>query len=124
MRLLPRLPLRRLLPWGATLAGSLWLSGCVIAPLPPPPQSPQVLGEPAGPVVVAPMAPPPMPAESIAVAPAPGYIWIGGYWGWVGGRHVWSAGHWTAPRPGYRWMPRRWSPGAGGWHQHGGYWAR
>ena len=33
----------------------------------------------AAPVMV---APPPPQAEVIGVAPAPGYVWFGGYWGW------------------------------------------
>ena len=28
----------------------------------------------------------------VGVAPVPGYVWFGGYWNWVGGRHVWDAG--------------------------------
>jgi hypothetical protein len=35
-----------------------------------------------------------MMVEPVLVAPGPGYIWIGGYWSWTGGRHVWSRGHW------------------------------
>jgi WXXGXW repeat (2 copies) len=103
------------------LAVTLGLAGCVITPLPPPGA---VVGEPGGPVVVAPVAPPAPIAETVLVAPAPGYIWIGGYWSWVGGRHVWTRGYWSAPRPGYRWVPRHWEHGAGGWHQGGGHWAR
>jgi hypothetical protein len=105
----------------AGFAIALSLAGCVIAPLPP---SGTVVGEPGGAVVVAPVAPPPPVAETVLVAPAPGYIWIGGYWSWVGGRHVWTRGYWSAPRAGYRWVPRRWEHGAGGWHQRGGRWAR
>ena len=104
------------------------LSGCVISPLPPP-GGPVYGGGPVyadgpGPVVVAPMAPPPLIAEQVVVAPAPGYIWIGGFWSWNGGRHVWTGGRWVQPRPGYRWVPRQWQQGPGGWHQHGGHWSR
>jgi len=101
---------------------TVWsLSGCVVAPLPPPGYS----ADPGpGPVVVAQQAPPPLVVEPMLVAPGPGYIWIGGYWSWTGGRHVWTGGHWAAPRPGYHWVPRQWSQGPGGWHQHGGHWAR
>src|SRR4029077_6672436 len=52
------------------------LAGCVVAPARPY----------YGSEVVA-VAPPPPREEFIGVAPAPGYIWIGGYWGWTGGRH-------------------------------------
>ncbi len=98
------------------------LGGCVIAPLPPP--GGPVYADVPGPVVVAPTAPPPLFAEQIVVAPAPGYIWIGGYWSWYGGRHVWTGGRWVPPRTGYRWVPRQWHQGPGGWHQQGGHWAR
>ena len=98
------------------------LSGCVISPLPP--AGGGYYADGPGPLVVAPMAPPPMIAEQVVVAPAPGYIWIGGYWSWYGGRHVWTAGRWTPPRAGYRWVPRQWHQGSGGWHQQGGHWAR
>lgn len=31
------------------------------------------------------VAPPPPQVEVIGVPPQPGYLWIGGYWNWVGG---------------------------------------
>ena len=114
---------RRTLLGGATGAAALLLSACVVAPLPGP--GPAYGSAPDGsPVVVAPMAPPPPPGEAVVVAPGPGYIWIGGYWNWGGGRYVWAPGHWAAPRPGYRWVPRTWYRGPGGWHGRGGYWGR
>ena len=89
------------------------ISGCVVAPAPAP-----FVGE-----VVA--TPPPVPqAEVIGVAPAPGYIWIGGFWNWVGGRHVWVPGRWEAPRPGYYWEPHAWVHVGNGWHLREGHWAR
>jgi hypothetical protein len=33
-----------------------------------------------------------------AYAPAPGYVWVNGFWG---GGHVWHAGYWRAPHRGY-----------------------
>ena len=55
------------------------------------------------PVVVAP-APvcvqPPMPApivETLPVCPTPGYVWVGGNWGWCDNHWVWTRGHWGAP---------------------------
>jgi hypothetical protein len=70
------------------------------------------------------VAPPPPQEEVIGVAPAPGYIWFGGYWGWVGGRHVWVAGHWGAGRPGYAWVPHHWVAAGGGWRMVQGHWER
>ena len=64
------------------------------------------------PVVVAPalvVVPPPMPApvvEAVPVCPTPGYVWVGGTWGWWDNHWVWTRGHWGAPAPVY----------------HGAYW--
>jgi hypothetical protein len=55
------------------------------------------------PVVVAPppvYLQPPMPAaivETAPVYPTPGYIWVGGNWGWCDNHWVWTRGHWGAP---------------------------
>ncbi|MCK7498558.1 MAG: hypothetical protein MZW92_53975 [Comamonadaceae bacterium] len=55
-------------------------------------------------------APPAPYAEVIPVIPFAGAVWLGGYWGWRGGRHHWVSGHWTHPRPGHYWRPHRWEP--------------
>src|ERR1700739_383943 len=55
------------------------------------------------PVVAAPAPvcdPTPMPApivETVPVCPTPGYIWVGGSWGWCDNHWVWTRGHWGAP---------------------------
>jgi hypothetical protein len=55
------------------------------------------------PVVVAPspvVVPPPMPApivETVPICPTPGYIWVGGSWGWCNSHWVWTRGHWGPP---------------------------
>lgn len=101
-----------------TLA-ALGLGGCVVAPVPPPQYG---YGAPAYDVV---NVPPPAPQyEVVGVAPYPGAVWIGGYWGWASGRYVWNRGYWHAPHPGYRWAPHRWVPQGGGWHAEGGRWER
>src|SRR5579859_4500325 len=97
----------------AALLASVTLTGCVVQPA-------RVVY--AGPVVT--VAPPPPQVEVVGVAPAPGYIWFGGYWGWVGGRHVWMAGHWGPGRPGYHWVPHRWVAAGGGWRMAPGHWER
>jgi hypothetical protein len=94
------------------VAGSL-LSGCVVAPAP---------GYYGARVVT--VAPPPPQVEVVGVAPAPGYVWFGGYWNWVGGQHVWVPGYWGAGRPGYRWVPHAWVRAGGGWRMAPGHWAR
>ena len=69
------------------------------------------------------VAPPAPRVEVVGVAPAPGYFWISGYWGWIGGRHEWVPGRWEAPRPGYRYEPHHWEREGGGWRLHEGRWA-
>ncbi|MFO1328592.1 MAG: hypothetical protein U1F56_14640 [Rubrivivax sp.] len=96
------------------------LGGCVVAPLGPYRGGPYAM-EP-GPVVDA--APPPAPYEAQPVAPGPGYVWIGGYWGWNLGRHVWIGGRWALPPAGYGWVPGYWGRHGQGWRWHGGYWGR
>lgn len=105
-------------------AALLMLGGCVVYPNDPYYAAPGYAYGAPGPVVVAPTAPPPLIVENYGVAPYPGAVWIGGYWSWSGGRHVWTHGHWESPRPGYRWAPRRWERSGNGWQQHGGHWER
>ena len=66
---------------------------------------------------------PPAPlVENVAVAPAPGYIWIGGEWVW-NGRWVWVSGHWAnPPRANVVWIPGYWVRGSHGWYRTEGYW--
>ncbi|MBL0085566.1 MAG: YXWGXW repeat-containing protein [Ideonella sp.] len=70
------------------------------------------------------VAPPPPQQEVIGVAPALGYLWIGGYWGWGGGRHHWVPGYWSAPRPGHTWVPHGWVRSGNGWRLNQGHWQR
>ncbi len=98
----------------AALAGAACLAllgGCVIAPI----------GPYEAEVGVAPPAP---QAEVIGVAPYPGYVWIGGYWGWSYGRYAWVPGRWSPGRPGYHWVPHHWQPYGGRWRLAPGHWDR
>src|SRR6516165_1362624 len=73
-------------------------------------------GAPPGAVVVA-DAPPAPQVEVVTVAPAPGLVWVGGYWGWYGGRYVWVSGGWhSPPRPGAVWVAGSWTARPGGGH--------
>ena len=92
---------------------ALALAGCVVTP-------PRAYI--AGPTVA--IAPPPPRPEVVGVAPGYGYVWIGGFWNWVGDRHVWVSGHWDAPHPGYRWVPHHWERDRDGWRLRGGRWER
>ena len=96
---------------GALLVATAMLGGCVVT------------ARPAYGVVT--VAPPALVAEVQGVAPGPGFVWIGGYWNWVGGRYVWVGGHWGAGRPGYHWVAHNWVQGPhGGWHLERGHWER
>lgn len=96
----------------AAAVPSLFLGGCVIATA----QPAYVRYEP---VLV---APPPPRVEVIGVAPYPGYVWIGGYWGWSGRSHHWVPGLWEAPRHGHRWEPHRWERHGDHWRERPGRW--
>ena len=112
----------RSLVGGALLGvGVLALTGCVVAPVGAYHGQPYGYGygEAVG------VAPPPIQGEVIGVAPFPGYLWIGGYWGWSGGRHVWNRGRWSSPREGHRWEAHRWERAdRGGWRERPGRWER
>jgi hypothetical protein len=107
-------------------SASLMLSACVVAPYGPPHRGPVYVPAPVvvgpAPVIVAPAPPPPPYVEVRPVVPFPGAIWIGGYWGWNAGRHVWIGGRWAPPRPGYRWEPHHWDQDGDRWHLRGGEW--
>jgi hypothetical protein len=108
------------------------LSACVVAPYPQrvvysqpvPVGQPQYQPVPADSTVVVDVAPPAPYVEVVPVAPFVGGIWIGGYWGWNGGRHVWVPGRWEHSRPGYQWRPHGWVNQGGRWHLHAGGWVR
>ena len=100
----------------ASLLAAAALSGCVVAPVPA--GRPYYYGQP---VMV---APPPPRVEYVGPPPVVGYVWIGGYWHWTGGRHDWVPGRWEAPRPGYYWRPHRWEQDGQYWRQNGGHWER
>lgn len=95
----------------ALLAGMAMLSGCVVAPAP-------VFREPVY------IEPPPPRVEYPGYPPIVGYIWIGGFWTWIGQRYEWVPGRWEAPRPGYRWVAPRWEREGNHWRQHEGRWDR
>jgi YXWGXW repeat-containing protein len=113
------MPITRTLAVAALCSAAL--PACVVAPAQPYPYG---YSEPAGSVVVTDVAPPAPYYEPVPVAPYPGAIWIGGYWGWSGGRHTWIGGHYEHARPGYAWQPHRWEHRDGRWHLHEGHWAR
>src|SRR5262249_10235513 len=76
------------------------------------------------PVVVTPapvVVPTPMPAPIVEAAPAcptPGYVWVGGSWGWCDNQWVWTRGQWGPPAHGYH--AGHWDHGYRAEH-HGGF---
>ena len=68
-------------------------------------------------------APPPQ-VEVIGIAPSPNHFWIGGHWGYYGGRYMWQGGRWEVRRPGYQWGQPTWVRHGGGWHYQRGGWRR
>jgi hypothetical protein len=96
-----------------TLIVALGTAGCVVAP-----DQRHYYG---GVVMVAPPEP---RVEVVGVAPTPGYVWFGGYWRWVDGRHQWVAGHWAPGRAGYHWVAHTWVRSGDGWRMHEGHWER
>ena len=108
------------------------MTACVVAPYPgrrvvyaqPVPaysQAPESVYQEEAVVDVAPPAP---YVEVVPAIPFAGAVWIGGYWGWRGGRHAWVGGRWEQPRPGYGWRTHAWVQEGGRWHLHGGGWVR
>jgi WXXGXW repeat (2 copies) len=96
-----------------TLIVALGTVGCVVAP-----DQRHYYG---GVVMVAPPEP---RVEVVGVAPTPGYVWFGGYWKWVDGRHQWVPGHWAPGRAGYHWVAHTWVRSGDGWRMHEGHWER
>jgi hypothetical protein len=102
------------------------LSACVVAPYPYSRRVVYAEPVPAGEAadVVTDVAPPAPYVETVPVMPYVGAIWIGGYWGWYGGRHQWVPGRWEHGRPGYGWQPHAWVNQGGHWHLRAGGWVR
>lgn len=113
-----RATIKTLLQTSTIAVAGIFASGCAVVPAP----APVAVADEA---VYAPLAPPPPQAEIVPALPFVGAVWVGGYWNWSGGRHVWMPGHYVQPRPGYRWQPHAWRPHpGGGWALHGGIWVR
>ncbi len=110
----------------ALAAGAaLLLSACVVAPAPYYRGGGVAYGPAPGAYGEVVMTAPPAPyQEVVPVSPGLGYVWIGGYWNWVGGRHVWAGGHWEPGRPGYAWVPHNWGRTGNGWRLNPGHWQR
>jgi hypothetical protein len=137
--------------WVQGNAGWVWVDGAWTIGSPPqaPSGTPAIPAPPAQPlagqanspsaaVVAVPSTPPPTPemadgtvveadppapiVEYVPDAVYPGFVWVGGFWGWRGGWY-WNAGHFSrAPFRGAAWVSGGWARGARGWAWHGGRW--
>ena len=69
------------------------------------------------------IAPPALPVYVQPAIPAPGYLWVPGYWAWGEDGYYWVPGTWVQPpQVGLLWTPGYWgwSDGIYAWHE--GYW--
>lgn len=69
------------------------------------------------------VAPPALPVYAQPPIPAPGYLWVPGYWAWDGADFYWVPGTWVMPpAAGYLWTPGYWGWFNGAYVWHAGYW--
>src|SRR5215467_9509393 len=67
------------------------------------------------------IAPPALPVYEQPICPAPGYLWVPGYWAWGPDGYYWVPGTWVmAPEPGLLWTPGYWGWSAGYYVWHPG----
>src|SRR6266540_1673180 len=68
-------------------------------------------------------APPPLLVYEQPLLPAPGYIWVPGYWAWGPDGFYWVPGTWVlAPYIGALWTPGYWGWDDGLYIWYPGYW--
>lgn len=76
-----------------------------------------------GAVFYATAPPPPVRAEYYGAAPGPGFVWVGGYWGWSGGNYAWVPGRWQRPPRAHAvWVRPYWEHRGGRYRFHEGRW--
>jgi hypothetical protein len=100
-------------------------SKVVVTPAPPAPVVARVATTAPQPVVVAtvPTSPVPPPEVAPGVSPGSDYVWLAGYYNWVGDHYVWMPGTWVrAPQATAVWIPGRWVPTTGGYMWVPGHW--
>lgn len=78
---------------------------------------------PASAAVVVNVAPPPLRSEVVPRA-RPGYVWVGGHWGWRNHKHRWIKGTWLRERRGFRYDQPAWVERDGRWQMVSGNWRR
>jgi hypothetical protein len=73
-------------------------------------------------VVEVPNAPPDPKAEVKTPCPAPGHIWVAGYWDYIDGHHVWRDGRWVEGKLGYEYIRARYEWDGKAWQFHVPHW--
>ena len=69
------------------------------------------------------IAPPAIPIYTQPLCPAPGYIWVPGYWAYGDVGYYWVPGEWVLPpRVGLLWTPGYWSYSGSTYIFNEGYW--
>ncbi len=69
------------------------------------------------------IAPPAIPVYVQPPCPAPGYLWVPGYWAWGPDGYYWVPGTWVMPPAvGLLWTPGYWGWENGVYIWHAGYW--
>jgi hypothetical protein len=70
------------------------------------------------------IAPPPLPVYEQPPIPAPGNLWVPGYWAWDDDAgYYWVPGTWVLPpEPALLWTPGYWGWRDGVYYFHEGYW--
>ena len=70
------------------------------------------------------IAPPPLPVYEQPPIPAPGYLWVPGYWSYGPFGYFWVPGTWVEPPAvGLLWTPGYWGWSEGVFLWYPGYWA-
>ena len=67
-------------------------------------------------------APPDPKPEVKTPCPAPGHIWVAGYWDYIGGQHVWRDGRWVQGKAGYEYVRARYEFDGKAWQFHVPHW--
>ncbi|MDB4966076.1 MAG: hypothetical protein JWN44_1765 [Myxococcales bacterium] len=73
-------------------------------------------------VVEVPNAPPAAKMETKTACPAPGQIWVAGYWDYIDGHHVWRDGRWVQGKVGYEYVRARYDFDGKTWQFHVPHW--
>ena len=94
-----------------TIAATLTVAGCVVAPQQRVAHENHIVQTPPAPL-----------SEVIPPPPYPDAYWIGGHWKWEGNRYVWNNGHWEQSRQNQVFQHPYWSNNGVEWTYHPGRW--